>query len=521
MPDAIRNLAIIAHVDHGKTSLVDQLLRQSGQFRAGELVGELIMDSNPLEQERGITILSKHCAIRYADRRGASYRINIVDTPGHADFGGEVERVLKLADGALLLVDAVDGPMPQTRFVLGKALAEELRPIVVVNKMDRPEARPDEVVTEVFDLLVELGAADEALDFPIVYASARDGWATLDAERPASDVHALFDTIIEQVPAPRFDAGAPLQALITSLDYSDYTGRIGVGRVFAGVLRRGESVVTIDRHGQSRTQRVGQVQQFDGLGRRPVEAIEAGDVCAVVGLEKVDIGDTLADVNDPRPLEAVKVDEPTLDMVFGINDSPFAGTEGQYVTSRQIKQRLERELQSNVALHVNFDGPADSWRVAGRGMLHLGILLENMRREGYELTAGRPHVIYHERDGRRLEPIERLVVEVPAGSVGPVMQLVGDRRAQTVDMDQRGEMARVLFDIPARGLIGLRSRMLTATGGEAIMHHVFDRYDEFRGPMGGRVNGVMVATEPGRATAYALEQLADRGVLFVNPGDAV
>ena len=518
---AIRNVAIIAHVDHGKTSLVDQLLRQSGQFREGELDDDLIMDSNPLEKERGITILSKNCAIRYDDGAGGTYHINIVDTPGHADFGGEVERVLRMADGALLVVDSVEGPMPQTRFVLGKALAEGLKPIVVVNKMDRPEARPDDVVTEVFDLLVELDADDAALDFPVVYASARDGWASLDPHRPGEDIRCLFETIIQHVPAPRFDGEAPLQALITTLDYSEYTGRIGVGRVFAGALRAGQPVVTIDRRGEKRRQKIGQLQQFDGLGRRSVDRIEVGDIFAVIGLERVDIGDTLADPADPRPLPTVKVDEPTLDMVFRINDSPFVGKEGQFVTSRQVRERLERELQSNVALRVSFEGPADQWHVSGRGLMHLGILLENMRREGYELTVGKPHVIYHEREGRTLEPIERLVIEAPQDAVGSVMNLLGDRKADMVKLEHRGQLTVLNFDVPARGLIGLRSRLLTATAGEAIMYHTFDRYDEFRGPIGGRINGVMIASEPGAVTAYALDNLADRWTFFVKPGDEV
>jgi len=521
MAEQIRNVAIIAHVDHGKTSLVDQLLRQSGQFRQGELAGDLIMDSNPLERERGITILSKNCAIRYRTAADEPVHINIVDTPGHADFGGEVERVLKMADGVLLVVDSVDGPMPQTRFVLRKALDNGLNPIVVVNKMDRPEARPDEVVTEVFDLLVELDADDEALDFPVVYASAKDGWATLSESASGGDMRPLFETIIERVPAPRFDPTAPLQALITTLDYSDYVGRIGIGRVFAGRLEAGRPVVIIDREGERRTQRVGQLFQFDGLGRREVKAIEVGDIFAVVGLEEVDIGDTLADPANPRQLPTVRVDEPTLDMTFRINDSPFVGREGDYVTSRQIRERLERELQSNVALKVRFAGPADEWHVSGRGMLHLGILLENMRREGYELSVGKPHVIYKERDGQKLEPMERLVIDVPTGSVGPVMQLLGDRKAELIKMEQRSEMTHLLFDVPARGLIGMRNRMLTATGGEAIMHHTFDRYDTMRGPIGGRINGVMIATDSGRVTAYALENLADRGMFFVRPGEEV
>jgi GTP-binding protein len=521
----IRNVAIIAHVDHGKTTLVDQLLRQSGQFRVGELKGECILDSNPIERERGITILAKNCAIRYTDRAGIDYHINIVDTPGHADFGGEVERVLKMADGALLLVDAVDGTMPQTRYVLGKALASGLTPIVVINKMDRPEERHAAVLNEVFDLLVDLGADDHALDFPVVYTSGRDGWAVTDPRaRPApgtGDIHALFDAIIRHVPAPQFDAAAPLQVLITTLDYSDYVGRIGIGRVFAGTLRSGQTVLTIDRHGNRRPQKVSQLFQFDGLGRVEVDRIDVGDICAVVGLEKVDIGDTLADPDNPLPLPAVHVDEPTLHMTFRINDGPFAGQEGKYVTSRHLRERLDKELQSNVALRVAAGRTLDEFEVSGRGLLHLGILLENMRREGYELTVGKPKVIYKMVGGERHEPMERLAVDVPTDSLGPVMQLVGDRRGELMRMDTRGRMAHLEFVIPARGLIGLRNLMLTATAGEAVMHHTFSHYHKARGEIPHRVNGVMVALEAGPVTAYALDQLADRGTMFVEPTDRV
>ena len=540
----IRNVAIIAHVDHGKTTLVDQLLRQCGQFRPGELVGDCILDSNPLERERGITILAKNCAIHYTDRAGDDFHINIIDTPGHADFGGEVERVLKMADGVLLLVDAIDGTMPQTRYVLGKALGNGLKPIVVINKMDRPEASPHRVLNEVFDLLVELGAGDHALDFPVVYASARAGWATTDVDEairlgeasraapkdapgaPAAPaghhgVHPLFDAIIRHVPAPELDAEAPLQVLITTLDWSDYVGRIGIGRVFAGTLRAGQSIITIDRHGRQFPQTVGQVFQFDGLGRREVEQIDVGDICAVVGLEKVDIGDTLADPERPAALPAVHVDEPTLHMTFRINDGPFGGQEGKYVTSRQLRERLERELQSNVALRVNFAEGADEFEVSGRGLLHLGILLENMRREGYELTVGKPKVIFKEEAGRTLEPIEWLVVDAPSSYLGSVMQLMGERRVEMVKMDTRGGRTFMEFTIPARGLIGLRNRMLTVTQGEAIMHHTFDSYGPFRGPIGRRGNGVMVATDTGAVTSYALNQLTDRGAMFVEPGEPV
>ncbi len=517
----IRNVAIIAHVDHGKTTLVDQLLRQSGQFRQGELVGECILDSNPLERERGITIFSKNCAIDYTDRHGQRFHINIVDTPGHADFSGEVERVLKMADGVLLLVDAFEGVMPQTRYVLSKALATGLRPVVVINKMDRPEARPHEVLTEVFDLLVELGADDHALDFPTVYTSARQGWATTEPDqRPSTGtIHAVFDAIIQHIPVPPLEATAPLQALITTLDYNDYVGRIGIGRVFAGTLRSGQDVTVIDRHGQRTKQRIGQLLRFVGLGRQAVDQIDVGDLFAVVGLEQVEIGDTLTDLLQPAALPSVPVDEPTLHMTFRINDGPFTGREGTYVTSRQIRERLGRELQSNVALRV--EEQEDGFIVSGRGLLHLGILLENMRREGYELLVGKPEVIYHYDNDTRLEPIELLVIDVPAESVGAVMQLVGERRGELHKMDSRDTRTHMEFSIPARGLIGLRSRVLTATQGEAIMHHRFHSYELFRGQMSKRPNGVMIATETGQVTAYALDQLADRGTMFVAPGEEV
>jgi GTP-binding protein len=517
----IRNIAIIAHVDHGKTTLVDQLLRQSGQFRQDELVGDCILDSNPLERERGITIFAKNCAINYTDRHGRHFHINIVDTPGHADFSGEVERVLKMADGVLLLVDAFEGVMPQTRYVLAKALASGLRPIVVINKMDRPEARPHEVINEVFDLLVELGADDHTLDFPTVYASGRAGWATADSEAGPGDgtIHAVFDAIIAHVPAPELDATAPLQALITTLDYSDYVGRIGIGRVFAGILRAKQTLAVIDRYGNCTTQRVSQLFRFDGLGRQEVEAIDVGDLFAVVGLEQVEIGDTLTDLQRPLALPTVPVDEPTLHMTFRANDSPFTGREGTYVTSRQLRERLQRELQSNVALRV--EEQEDGFMVSGRGLLHLGILLENMRREGYELAVGKPEVIYRNDGSTRLEPMELLVIDVPTDSVGAVMQLVGERRGELEKMDARGNRTHMEFSIPARGLIGLRSRLLTATQGEAIMHHRFHTYAPFRGAIARRINGVMIATETGQVTAYALDQLTDRGVMFVEPGEAV
>ena len=519
----IRNIAIVAHVDHGKTSLVDQLLRQSGSLGRGELDGELIMDSDPLERERGITILSKNCAIDYTDPRGGRFHINIVDTPGHADFSGEVERVLKMADGVLLLVDASDGVMPQTRYVLSKALEVGLEPIVVINKMDRPSARPKEVIEQVFNLLVDLGAEEHAMDFPTIFTSAKEGWACEDpANLPAAgagDIHPLFEAIIRHVPAPQFDASAPLQALVTSLDYNDYVGRIGIGRVFAGTLRRAETVTVINRAGEHFDRQIGQVLRFEGLGRREVDAIEAGDLFAVVGLEQVDIGDTLADPDNPQPLATLSIDEPTLHMMFRANDGPFAGKDGRFVTSRHLRDRLLKELQSNVALRVEDRG--DEFLVSGRGLLHLGILLENMRREGHELTVGKPEVILHKENGETLEPIERLVVDVAAEHLGAVMQMLGARRAEMLHMETRGSRTLAEFSIPARGLIGLRSRLLTATQGEAILHHRFWRYEAHRGLIGGRGTGVMVATGGGQVTAYALGKLADRGVMFVRPGEEV
>ena len=521
---SIRNVAIIAHVDHGKTTLVDQLLRQSGQFHHGELHGDCIMDSNPLERERGITILSKNCAIDYVDRRGDRYHINIVDTPGHADFSGEVERVLKMADGVLLLVDAAEGVMPQTRYVLSKALAAGLAPLVVINKMDRPDARADRVHEEVFGLLIDLGADEHAEEFPLIYSSGRQGWATTDLAKAqsggAGDIHELFDAIITHVPVPELDGDAPLQALVTTFDYNDYVGRIGIGRVFAGTLHAGKDLAVIDREGKKTLQRIGQLFRFQGLGRIEVDHVDVGDLFAAVGLEKVEIGDTLADADNPVALPSLPIDEPTLQMTFRFNDSPFAGREGKYVTSRQLRERLDKELQSNVALHVEDRG--DEFTVSGRGLLHLGILVENMRREGYELSVGKPEVVFHkDAQGNRTEPIEHLVIDVPTDVVGPVMQLVGERRAEMTHMSTAGKRTQLEFSIPARGLIGLRSRVLTATAGEVVMHHRFAQYGPYRGEIGKRGNGVMVATETGAVTGYALMQLAERGVMFVEPGQPV
>ncbi|MCY2928463.1 MAG: translational GTPase TypA [Planctomycetota bacterium] len=520
----IRNVAIIAHVDHGKTTLVDQLLRQSGQFRQGELMGDCIMDSNPLERERGITILAKNCAIEYTDRRGSHYHINIVDTPGHADFSGEVERVLMMADGVLLLVDASEGVMPQTRYVLLKALALGLQPLIVINKMDRPDARAKEVHEEVFSLLIELDAEHHAMEAPIIYAAGRSGWATMDLQTAldgkATDIHDLFDAIIKYVPVAPLNADGPVQALITTLDYSDYVGRIGIGRVFAGTLEARKPLAVITRDGKKTLQKVSQLFRFRGLGREEVERVDVGDLFAAVGLDPVDIGDTLADAENPTALPAVAIDEPTLHMTFRFNDSPFAGRDGKYVTSRQLRERLMKELQSNVALRVEDRG--DEFDIAGRGLLHLGILLENMRREGYELIVGKPEVIYAtDEKGHKTEPIERLVIDVPTEVVGPVMQLIGDRRAEMAHMETTDRRTIFEFTVPARGLIGLRSRLLTATGGEVIMHHRFESYGLYRGDIGGRLAGVMIATETGRVTGYALEGLAERGTMFVEPGEEV
>ncbi|MCK6456066.1 MAG: translational GTPase TypA [Phycisphaerae bacterium] len=512
----IRNVAIIAHVDHGKTTLVDCMLKQSGTVRAESVEHDLILDSNPQERERGITIFAKNCAIRWKD-----YKINLIDTPGHADFGGEVERVLKMADGCLLLVDAFEGPMPQTRFVLKKAFEIMLRPIVVINKIDRPDARINEVLDEVFDLFVDLGADDATLDFPILYAAAKHGCVRREPDDSNTDVTPLFEQIVCSVPPPTVEPGRPLQMLVTTLDYNDYVGRIGIGRVFAGTLRAGQPVCLIRRDGQRHVEPVDIVYTFDGLGRRKVESVEAGDIAAVVGLPDIGIGDTVADAEDPHPLPVIAVDEPTLTMVFAVNDSPFAGREGKFLTTRHLRERLMKELQSNVALRVEDMAQRDSFRVSGRGLLHLGVLIETMRREGYELQVGKPRVIYKELNGHKTEPIEYLVVDVPSVSQGAVIELVGARRGELVKMDVADNLVHLEFTIPARGLIGLRTRVLNATRGEAVMHHSFYEYELLRGAIPVRLAGVMVASETGRVTAYALEGLSDRGMFFVKPGDAV
>ncbi len=512
----IRNVAIIAHVDHGKTTLVDQMLRQCGQFRDSELKGECILDSNDLERERGITILAKNIAIHY---RGV--KINLIDTPGHADFGGEVERVLKMADGCLLLVDAFEGPMPQTRFVLQKALEYGLRPVVVINKVDRPDARPLDVLDEVIDLFIELGADEHMLEFPTIYASGAQGYASLRPGENPGNIRVLFDAILEQVPPPKADETAPLQMLITSLDYSDYVGRIGIGRVFGGILKAGQQVTVIRRDGTQSKEQVGELYLFDRLGRIKTDKVVAGDICAVVGLESVDIGNTVACPDNPMPLPTITIDEPTLHMTFRVNDSPFAGRSGKFLTSRHIRDRLEKELQHNVALRVEPGNTPEEFHVSGRGLLHLSVLIESMRREGYELAVGKPKVIFRESDGKKTEPIELCFVDVPNEYMGPVMEIMGQRRGVCNKVESRGEYTHMEFTVPARGLIGVRNRLLTATNGTAIMHHNFYRYEELRGHIPGRSAGVLIASESGQVTAYALDALASRGVMFVRPTDQV
>lgn len=528
--EMVRNVAIIAHVDHGKTTLVDQLLYQSGMFRNEELDrlagGEhgLIMDSNPIERERGITILSKNCAIQYFDSDGTEYKINIVDTPGHADFGGEVERVLKMTDGVLLIVDAFEGPMPQTRFVLTKALQHKLKPILVVNKADRVDARPDDVVNEVFDLFVDLDADDEALDFPVLFASAKEGWATTDLAKPNDNLKPVYDAIIRSVPAPKVDPDRPLQMLVTALEYSDYVGRVAIGKVFAGRLTQAQSVTVIDKAGRHTQQKVVQLYEFEGLGKKRTLEVQAGDICAVAGLDPVDIGDTIACPDEPSALPVVAIDEPTMSMTFHVNNGPFAGREGKYVTSLHLRDRLYKELQTNVALRVKPGESADTYIVSGRGLMHLGILLENMRREGYEVCVGKPEVIIKTVNGFRQEPIERLVIECPVECQSAVMSLIGNRRSEMIKMDSKSgvnDYVHMEFMIPSRGLFGLNARLLTATQGRAVMHHTFERYEPMRGSIPQRQAGVMIATETGTVTAYALDALYDRGVFFVRPGDEV
>lgn len=511
----IRNIAIIAHVDHGKTTLVDKMLLAGNLFRANQQTGELMLDNNDLERERGITILSKNVSINYKDTK-----INIIDTPGHSDFGGEVERVLNMADGCILLVDAFEGPMPQTRFVLQKALQIGLKPIVVVNKVDKPNCRPEEVHEMVFDLMFELGGTEEQLNFPVVYGSAKNNWMGEDWQKPTENIDYLLDTILEYIPAPERLEGTP-QLLITSLDYSNYTGRIAIGRVHRGTITEGMNITIAHRDGTMEKTKIKELQTFEGMGRQKTTSVSSGDICAVIGLEKFEIGDTITDFENPEPLPTIAIDEPTMSMLFAINDSPFFGKEGKFCTSRHINERLEKELQKDLALRVEQGADTDRWIVSGRGVLHLSVLVETMRREGYELQVGQPQVIYHEIDGVRHEPIEELMINVPEEFASKMIDMVTRRKGEMVAMHNLGERVDIEFMIPSRGIIGLRTNVLTASQGEAIMAHRFKEYQPFKGEIDRRSNGSMIALEGGTAFAYAIDKLQDRGKFFVSPQDDV
>lgn len=511
----IRNIAIIAHVDHGKTTLVDRILGATKVFRDNQDAGELIMDSNDLERERGITIFSKNAAVTYKD-----YKINVIDTPGHSDFGGEVERVLKMADGVILLVDAFEGPMPQTRFVLQKALQLNLHPIVVINKVDKPNCRPDEVHDAVFELFFNLDATEEQLNFPTFYGSGKNGWFN-DSLTPTEDILPLMDGIIKYVPAPKVSEGT-LQLQITSLDYSSFLGRIAIGKVTRGSIKEGQQIALVQgADGTVKKMRVKELYVFEGMGKRKVAEVRSGDLCAVVGLEEFNIGDTIADVENPEGLPIISVDEPTMSMTFSINNSPFFGRDGKFVTSRHLRDRLMKETEKNLALRVEDTDSADSFLVYGRGILHLGVLVETMRREGYELTVGNPQVLVKTIDGKKHEPYENLVVDVPSEYSGKVIDLVTQRKGEMQVMESKGEMQHLEFEIPSRGLIGLRSQMLTGTAGEAVMAHRFIDYKPWKGPIPGRNNGVLIAKFQGVTTAYSIDKLQDRGSFFVDPGDEV
>ncbi|MCG7383250.1 translational GTPase TypA [Paenibacillus sp. ACRRY] len=516
----IRNIAIIAHVDHGKTTLVDKLLQQSGTFRDHETVQERAMDSNDLERERGITILAKNTAITYKD-----FLINIVDTPGHADFGGEVERIMKMVDGVLLVVDAYEGCMPQTKFVLRKALEHNLTPIVIVNKIDRPAARPAEVIDEVLDLFIELGASDEQLEFPVVYASALNGTSSMEDDPAKQDdnMMAIYDTIVSHIPHPTENVEEPLQFLVTLMDYNEYLGRIAIGRVNRGVIRQGQSVTVIMRDGKSKTARIEKLFGFQGLKRVETEEAGAGDIVAIAGIKDINIGETIADPNNPEALPVLKIDEPTLQMTFLVNNSPFAGREGKWVTSRKLRERLLKELETDVSLRVEETESPDAFIVSGRGELHLGILIENMRREGYELQVSKPEVIVKEIDGKKMEPLERLLIDIPEESMGSVMESLGARKAEMVNMVNTGSgQVRLEFLIPARGLIGYSTNFLTLTRGYGVMNHAFDSYAPVvSGQVGGRHQGVLISTETGTSTFYGMMGVEDRGTLFLEPGTEI
>jgi GTP-binding protein len=516
MQEMIRNIAIIAHVDHGKTTLVDALLKQSGVYRNNEVITERVMDSNDLEKERGITILAKNLSIRHGD-----YKINIVDTPGHADFGGEVERVLKMVDSVLLLVDALDGPMPQTRFVLKKSLDLGLRPIVIINKIDRPGARPAEVVDMVFDLFCELQANDEQLDFAIAYTSAKLGYAKLELADESDSMEPLFQMIISNVRPPEGDQSAPLQMLVTNIDYNDYIGRIATGKIFNGKISAGETVALVKRNGEIKRGRISKLLGYEGLQQTEISEAVTGDIVTVAGFDEVGIGETIADAENPTPLPYVSIDEPTISMNFIVNNAPFAGREGKLVTSRNIRERLDRELRTNVSLRIEDTDNPDTFLVSGRGELHLSILIETMRREGFEMAVSKPEVILRHIDGQKQEPIEYLVVDVPAEHQGTIIEKMGPRKGEMVAMHQLGEVIRLEFLVPARGLIGLRGEVLTETRGTGILTHTFHGYAPYKGDIPGRKNGVLIAMEQGETTAYSLDTLQPRGVLFVAPGTEV
>ncbi len=511
----IRNVAIIAHVDHGKTTLVDKMLKAAKTFRENQQVGDLLMDNNELERERGITILAKNCAVKWG-----GYKINIIDTPGHSDFGGEVERVLNMADGCLLLVDAFEGPMPQTRFVLEKAIKIGLKPIVVINKVDKPNCRPEEVNEAVFDLMFTLGATEDQLDFPTIYGSAKENWMSTDWKQKTDNIDAVFDAIINTIPAPKVNDGTT-QLLVTSMEYSSYTGRIAVGRVHRGELKAGQDVGLCKRDGSVVRQKIKELYVYDGMGKNKVDSVGCGDICAIVGFDGFDIGDTVADRENPEPLPTIAIDEPTMSMLFTINNSPFFGKDGKFVTSRHIKDRLYKELEKNLALRVEETDRADAWNVYGRGVLHLSVLIETMRREGYELQVGQPQVIIKEIDGQKCEPIEELTIDLPEDCSGKAIEMVTQRKGELVNMERHGDRIHQDFKIPSRGIIGLRTNLMTATAGEAVMAHRLLGFEPWKGPIDKRTNGSLIALEGGTAYAYSLDKLQDHGKFFINPGDEV
>lgn len=513
--EKIRNIAIIAHVDHGKTTLVDKLLHAGHLFKDHEHPGELIMDSNDLERERGITILAKNVSVRYKD-----YKINIIDTPGHSDFGGEVERVLNMADGCLLLVDAFEGPMPQTRFVLQKALQLGLKPIVVINKVDKKNCTPDEVHESVFELMYSLDATEEQLNFPSFYGSAKQGWMSSDWKVPTTDITALIEGVIEHIPVPKVDIGAT-QMMITSLEYSSYIGRVAIGRVQRGTVKAGQFIVLVKRDGKIVKTRIKEVYIFEGFDKKKVEEVKAGEICALVGLEGFEIGDTVADPEKPEALKAISIDEPTMSMLFTINNSPFYAKEGKFVTSRHIKDRLEKELEKNLALKLGDTGSADSFMVYGRGVLHLSVLIETMRREGYELQIGQPQVIFREIDGVKSEPMEELTIDLPETVAGKAIETVSVRKGEMLNMEPKGDRMILKFMIPSRGIMGLRNYLLNVTAGEAVVTHRFKEYQPYKGEIPGRINGSLIVMEMGEAIPYSLHNLQDRGKFFINPGESV